>query len=35
MGNRNIFDGNAMVFAEVLEVMASKRSSEIGDDAVW
>ena len=34
MGNGNIFDGDAMVFAEVLEVMASKHSSEIGDDAI-
>ena len=34
MGNRDIFDGDAAVFAEVPEVMASKRSSEIGDDAV-
>ena len=35
MGNGDIFDGDATVFAEVLEVMASKRSSEVGDDAVW
>ena len=35
MGNRNIFDGDATVFVEVLEVMSSKRSSEISDDAVW
>ena len=35
MGNRNIFDGDAMVFVVVLEVMSSERSSEIGDDAVW
>ena len=34
MGNRDIFDGDATVFAEVLEVMASKRSSKISDDAV-
>ena len=35
MGNGDIFDGDATVFTEVLEVMASKRSSEIGDDAIW
>ena len=35
MGNRDIFDGDAMVFIEVPEVMASKRSSEVDDDAVW
>ena len=34
MSNRDIFDGDATVFAEVLEVMASKCSSEIGDDAI-
>ena len=34
MGNRDIFDGDATVFAEVLEVMASKCSFEVGDDAV-
>ena len=34
MGNGDIFDGDAMVFAEVLEVMASKCSSEVGDYAV-
>ena len=28
------FDGDAMVFAEVPEVMASKCSSEVGDDAI-
>ena len=35
MGNGDIFNEDAMVFAEVLEVMASKCSSEVGDDAVW
>ena len=34
MGNEDIFDGDVTVFAEVLEVMASKCSSEVGDDAV-
>ena len=31
MGN----DGDAMVFAEVPKVMASKCSSEVGDNAIW
>ena len=35
MGNGDIFDGDVMVFAEVPEVMASKCSSEVGDDAIW
>jgi len=35
MGNGNIFDGDATVFVEILEMMSSKHSSEIGDDAVW
>ena len=35
MGNRNIFDRDATVFAEVPEVMASKCSFEVGDDAIW
>ena len=34
MGNGDIFDGDASVFAEVPKVMASKCSSEVGDDAV-
>ena len=34
MGNGDIFDGDAMIFAEVPEVMASKCSSEVSDDAV-
>ena len=34
MGNGDIFDGDATVFTEVPEVMASKCSSEVGDDAV-
>ena len=34
MGNRDIFDGDASVFAEVPKVMASKRSSKVSDDAV-
>ena len=34
MGNGDIFDGDAMVFAEVPEMMASKCSFEVGDDAV-
>ena len=35
MGNRDIFDEDATVFVEVPEVMASKCSSEVSDDAVW
>ena len=35
MGNGDIFNGDATVFAEVPEVMASKCSSEVGDDVVW
>ena len=35
MANGHIFDGYASVFVEVPKVMASKRSSEVGDDAVW
>ena len=34
MGNGDVFDGDALVFIEVPKVMASKRSSEVGDDAV-
>ena len=34
MGNEDIFDGDAPVFAEVPKVMASKRNSEVGDDTV-
>ena len=34
MGNGDIFDGDALVFAEVPKVMASKCSSEVGDDAI-
>ena len=35
MGNGDVFDGDAPVFAEVPKVMASKHSSEVGDDAIW
>ena len=35
MGNRDVFDGDASVFVEVPKVMASERSSEVGDDVVW
>ena len=34
MGNGDVFDGDASVFIEVPKVMANKRSSEVGDDAV-
>ena len=35
MGNRDVFDGDASVFVEVPKVMANKRSSKVGDNAVW
>ena len=35
MGNGDVFDGDASVFVEVPKVMASKRSSEVGDNAIW
>ena len=34
MGNRDVFDEDASVFAEFPKVMASKRSAEVGDNAV-
>ena len=34
MGNGDVLDGDASVFAEVSKVMASKCSSEVGDDVV-
>ena len=34
MDNGDVFDEDAMVFVEVPKVMASKCSSEVGDDAV-
>ena len=34
MGNGDVFDGDASIFVEVPKVMASKRSSEVGDNAV-
>ena len=34
MGNREVLDGDALVFTEVPKVMASKHSSKVGDDAV-
>ena len=34
MGNGDVFDGDASVFAEVLNMMTSKCSSKVGDDAV-
>ena len=35
MSNEDVFDGDATVFAELPKAMASKSSSEVGDDAVW
>ena len=34
MGNGDVFDGDASIFAEVLKMMASKHSSKVGDNAV-
>ena len=34
MGNGDVLDGDASVFIEVPNVVASKCSSEVGDDAV-
>ena len=34
MGNGDVFDGDASVFVEVPKVMASKRSSEVGDNVI-
>ena len=34
MGNGDIFDGDASVFAEVPKMMTSECSSEVGDNAV-
>ena len=34
MGNRDVFDGDASVLAEVPKVMASKRSAKVRDNAV-
>ena len=35
MGNGDVFDGDAPVFIEISKVMASKRSFEVSDDAIW
>ena len=34
MGNGDIFNGDALVFAEVPEMMAGKCGSEVGDNVV-
>jgi len=34
MSNGNVFNGDAPVFTEVPKMMASKRGSEVGDDAI-
>ena len=34
MGNGDVFDGDALVFIEVPKMMASKHSSEVGDNAI-
>ena len=35
MGNGDVFNGDASVFAEVPKMMTSECSSEISDNAVW
>ena len=35
MGNRDVFDGDAMDFTEVPKMVASECSSEVGDNAIW
>ena len=34
MGNRDVFDGDALIFAEVPKMVTSECSSEVGDNAV-
>ena len=34
MGNRDVFDGDGLVFAEVLKMVASECSPKVGDNAV-
>ena len=34
MGNRDVLDGDASVFAEVSKMMTSKCSFEVGDNAI-
>ena len=34
MGNRDVFDGDALVFAEVPKMVTSECSFEVGDNAV-
>ena len=34
MGNGDVFDGDASVFAEVPKMMAGERGSEVSNDAV-
>ena len=34
MGNRNVFNGDASVFAEVPKIVTSECSSKVGDNAV-
>ena len=34
MSNGNVFNGDAPVFTEVPKMMAGKRGSEVGDNAV-
>ena len=34
MGNEDVFDGDASVLTEVPKIVASKRSFEVGDNAI-
>ena len=34
MGNRDVFDGDASVFAEVIKMMTSECSFEVSDNAI-
>ena len=34
MGNRDIFDGDASVFAEIPKIVTGECSSEVGDNAI-
>jgi hypothetical protein len=35
VGNRDVFDRDALVFTEILEVIASESRTQIGYDAIW
>ena len=35
MGNRDVFDGDALVFAEVPKMVPSECSSKVSDNTIW